>query len=170
MKRRLYYMLPDVPSARAMLDELLLARVEERHMHFCATEGSLPPDMPEASFLQKTDLIHGAEIGVLIGGISGFIAGALLLLYPPEGIQLRLVALFVATLGGAIFGSWVSGMAAAAIPNSSLKPFRERIEKGQVLLIVDLPFHRIAEIETLIAGRHPEINFGGVDPHMPVFP
>lgn len=170
MKRRLYYMLPDVPSARAMLDELLLARVEERHLHFCAKDGSLPSDMPEANFLQKTDLIHGVEIGILIGGISGFIAGALLLIFPPDGIELRIVALLVATLGGAIFGSWASGMAAAAIPNSSLRPFRDGIEQGQVLLIVDVPFHRITEIESLISTRHPEISFGGMEPHLPIFP
>lgn len=170
MKRRLYYMLPDVPSARAMLDELLLARIEERNLHFCAKEGSLPSDMPEANFLQKTDLIHGVETGILIGGISGFIAGALLLIFPPDGIELRIVALLIATLGGAIFGSWASGMAAAAIPNSSLTRFRDGIEQGQVLLIVDVPFHRIAEIETLISTRHPEISFGGVDPHLPIFP
>lgn len=34
MRRRLYFMLPNVPSARALLDELLLARIEEGHMHF----------------------------------------------------------------------------------------------------------------------------------------
>lgn len=170
MKRRLYYMLPDVPSARAMLDELLLARIEERYLHFCAKEGTLLSDMPEANFLQKTDLIHGAEVGILIGGISGFIAGALLLIFPPDGIELRVVALLVATLSGAIFGSWASGMAAAAIPNSSLRPFRDGIEQGQVLLIVDVPFHRITEIETLISTRHPEISFGGMGPHLPIFP
>ena len=170
MKRRLYYMLPDVPSARAMLDELLLARVEERHLHFCAKDGTLLPDMPEANFLQKTDLIHGAEIGVMIGGLSGFIAGGLLLMFPPDGIELRIVALLIATLGGAIFGSWVSGMAAAAIPNSRLAPFRDGIEQGQVLLIVDVPFHRVAAIESMISKRHPEIRFGGMDTHTPIFP
>lgn len=170
MKRRLYYMLPDVPSARAMLDELLLARVEERSMHFCAQEGALPADMPEANFLQKTDLIHGVEIGMLIGAVSGLIAGSMLLIFPPEGIELRVIALLISTLGGAIFGSWASGMSAAAIPNSRLKPFREGIEHGQVLMIVDLPFRRVAEIEEMIAKRHPEISFGGMEPHLPVFP
>lgn len=170
MKRRLYYMLPDVPSARTMLDELLLARIEERHLHFYAKEGTLLPDMPEANFLQKTDLIHGVEIGILIGGISGFIAGALLLIFPPDGIELRILSLAVATVGGALFGSWASGMAAAAIPNSSLRRFHDGIEQGQVLLIVDVPFHRVTEIETLISTRHPEISFGGMEPHIPIFP
>ena len=170
MKRRLYYMLPDVPSARAMLDELLLARVEERYMHFYAKEGALPAGMPEVNFFQKTDLVHGVGVGILIGAASGLIAGSLLLIFPPEDIAMRAIALLASALGGAVFGSWVSGMAAAAIPNSRLKPFRDGIERGQVLLIVDLPLRRVAEIEEMIARRHPEISFGGMEPHIPVFP
>jgi len=46
-------MLPDVRSARSLLDKLLLARIEEKHMHFCARDGTLLHDMPEANFLQK---------------------------------------------------------------------------------------------------------------------
>jgi hypothetical protein len=163
-------MLPDVGSARAMLDELLLARIEEKYMHFYAKEGTLLPDMPEANFFQKTDLIHGAEVGMVIGGLSVLLAGALLLMFPLEGLELRTVALLVAGIGGALFGSWASGMAAAAIPNSRLKPFEAGIERGQVLLIIDLPLRRVTEIEELIAKRHPEIKFGGVEPHIPAFP
>lgn len=170
MRRRLYYMLPDIPSARAMLDELLLARIEERHMHFCAKEGTLPADMPEANSFQKTDMVHGAEIGMMIGGVSGLLAGSLLLIFPPEGLELRTLALLVSGVGGAIFGSWASGMAAAAIPSSRLKPFRDGIERGQVLLMVDVPFRRVAEIEEMVTKRHPEINFCGMEAHIPVFP
>lgn len=170
MRRRLYFMLPDVPSARAMLDELLLARIEERYIHFHAKDGTLLPDMPEANFLQKTDLVHGAEVGMVIGGLSGLLAGSLLLIFPPEGLELRTIALLVAGFGGALFGAWASGMAAAAIPSSRLKPFTEGIEQGKVLLIIDLPMRRVKEIEEMIAKRHPEIKFGGVEAHIPAFP
>ncbi len=170
MRRRLYFMLPDVPNARAMLNELLLARVEERYMHFLAKEGTLPSDMPEANFFQKTDLIHGMEVGMVIGALSGLIVGSLLLMFPLDGIELRTIALLVAAIGGALFGTWVSGMAAAAIPSSRLKPFADGIEQGQVLLIIDLPLYRVVEIESMIQQRHPEIRFGGMEAHVPAFP
>ena len=66
MRRRLYFMLPNVASGRAMLDELLLARIEIGHMRFMARDGTLPADMPDVNFLQKTDLVHGAQLGVVI--------------------------------------------------------------------------------------------------------
>lgn len=170
MRRRLYFMLPSVINARRMLDELLLARVEERYIHFLAREGSLFPDMPEVNFLQKTDLIPGMEIGMVAGAASGLLIGTLLLIFPPEGLQLSTLALLGAGVGGAVFGTWVSGMAAAAIPSSRLKPFMQEVEAGKVLMIVDLPLSQCAKIEEMVADRHPEIRFGGMEAHVPAFP
>lgn len=170
MRRRLYYLLPSVQSARAMLDELLLARIEIRHMHFMANEGTLPPEMPDVNFLQKTDLVHGAQLGVVIGGIVGLGAGVFLTLFPVDGVSLRTAAILLVALGGALFGGWASGMNAAAVPNSRLQPFAERIAQGQVLLIVDVPVGRMREIEDMIAQRHPDISFGGSEPPMLAFP
>ena len=170
MRRRLYYLLPDVPSARALLDELLLKRIEERHIHFLAAEGSLPVDMPDASFLHKTDLVHGAQLGMMIGGGAGLLVGALLVAFPPDGLTLQTIAILIAGIGGALFGAWASGMNAAAVPNSRLRPFAERIAAGAVLLILDVPHSRVQEMEAMMAQRHPEIDFGGQDAHVPAFP
>jgi hypothetical protein len=170
MRRRLYFMLPNVRSARSLLDELLLKRIEERHMHFMAKEGTLPADMPDVNFLQRTDIVHGAQMGMLVGGGVGILAGVLLVLFPPAGLTLQAFAILVAGVGGALFGAWASSMNAAAVPNTRLAQFAERIEQGQVLLIVDLPVWRIEEIEKLIAERHPEISFGGLEASIPAFP
>lgn len=168
--RKLYFMLPDVASARAMLDELLLARIREKDMRFWGPEGVLPADMPAANFWQKTDLVHGLETGGVIGAAVGLLVGIALVLFPPQGLVLHTIAILVAALGGALFGAWVAGMVAAAIPNSRLKAFQEGIDRGQVLLILDIPYARVEAVEDLFARRHPEVRFGGQDPHTPVFP
>jgi len=170
MRRRLYFMLPDVPNARKMLDTLLLARIEERHMHFHAKDGTVLPDMPEASFVQKTDLIHGMESGMVIGAGAGLLGGILLVLFPPEGIRLEVFAILATAFGGGLFGTWASGMAAAAIPNSRLKQFRAGMENGQVLLMIDVPLHKVGLIEDLIESSNPSATFGGREPHIPAFP
>ena len=36
MRRRMYYVMPDIASARRIMDDLLLARIEERHIHCLA--------------------------------------------------------------------------------------------------------------------------------------
>ena len=165
MRHRLYYFLPDINSARRSLDDMLLSRIEQRHIRFISA-ARLPPDMPEASFLIKTDVLHGAAAGMIVGAMLGMTFGALLIGYYEAGQA----TVIVTTLMGILFGAWASSMAAAAIPNSHLIAFYPDLEKGRILMIVDVPARRVEEIETMLAARHPEMKFGGEEPHIPVFP
>lgn len=168
-RRRLYFLLPDSDSARGMLDEMLLARIEERRIHFLGKRGALPPGLPEATVLQKTDIVHGAQLGIVIGGIGGTLGGLLVVLFPPAGVPLQLVTVLVAALLGALFGAWVSSMAASAVPNTRLAGFQADIEQGRVLMMIDVPLSRIAEISDIVARRHPEAVSRGFEPTI-VFP
>jgi hypothetical protein len=169
MRRRLYFILPDIGSARKMFEEMLLARIEERRMHFLARRGILPADLPEANLMQKTDVIHGAHVGVAIGGVAGALGGMLVVLFPPSGLTLQLAVVLVAALLGAFFGAWAASLAGTALPNSQLARFQADIENGKVLMMVDVPVRRIAEISALVARRHPEAVAGGFEATL-VFP
>jgi hypothetical protein len=167
MRHRLYYLLPDAESARRALDDMLLHRIEQRHIHFLASY-ALPEDMPEANFLQKTDVVHGAEAGMIAGAMLGMALGFLLIFY--YGLSSEALVVMATTLTGVLFGGWAASMVAAAIPNSRLKAFFPEIEKGRVLMIADVPARRVEQIEKMLAERHPEMQFSGEEPHIPVFP
>jgi len=170
MRRRLYFLLPDIESARGMLNEMLLARIEVGHIRFLARRGTLAEDLPEAGVLQKTDIVHGAQLGIAIGGIAGILGGVLVVLFPPEGLKLQLVTILVTALLGALFGAWASSLAASAVPNSRLTAFHPEIERGKVLMMVDVPMRRVTEISDLVGRRHPEAVSGGFEPTIPAFP
>ena len=170
MRRRLYFLLPSVESARQTANDLLLARVEDRHMHFLAKRNTNLGELHEASYLQKTDLLHGAGIGLAIGGIGGIALGAAIVAYPPEGTHPPLAAVLIAAIVGAVLGAWMSSMAAAAVPNSRLKRFQDEIENGKVLLMLDVPHSRVEAICELVRGRHPEAVSGGQETRFPAFP
>ena len=170
MRRRLYFILPDVESARSMVKEMLLARIEWRHIHFLTRRGTLPDDLPEASVLQKTDIVHGAQMGIVIGAIVGALAGALAVFFPPEGVTLKLITILGVAIGGAFFGAWASSMVASSVPNSRLKAFEAEIANGKVLMMVDVPMRRVQEICELVMRRHPEAANAGFEPTIPAFP
>jgi hypothetical protein len=156
MRRRLYFVLPDVDSAKRTADDLLLARVEDRHMRFLAQRGTELEPLHEAGYLDKTDMVHGAAVGLALGAVIGALAGALVVAYPPEGTSPQLVAVLIGMLLGAPLGAWMASMAGAAVPNSRLKQFEADLEAGRVLMMVDVPFRRVAEISELVVSRHPE--------------
>jgi hypothetical protein len=156
MRRRLYFVLPDVESARRSADDLLLARVEDRHMRFLARRGTELEPLHEAGYLDTTDMVHGAAVGLAIGAIIGALVGVMVVAYPPEGTNPQLVSVLVGMLVGAPLGAWMASMAGAAVPNSRLKQFQADIDAGRVLMMVDVPFGRVDEITDLVVSRHPE--------------
>lgn len=168
--RRLYFMLPDLDTARIVVDELLVKRVDDHHIHVVAKEGTPMGDLPEANLLQKSDFIPAMERGLAVGGITGVIAGIAAVTFPPAGLVLGGGAILGTSLAGAGFGAWISGMIGMDVPNSQIDKFEEAIEKGEVLMMVDIPKTRVEEIEALVQQHHPDADMGGTEPHIPAFP
>jgi hypothetical protein len=170
MRRRLYFVLPDLGSAIRTGNDLLLARIEDGHMHFLARRGMSLGKLHEANFFQKTDLWHSMRLGFMVGGAAGLVAGVYIYLTPPDGAQLQLVTVLVATVVGALFGAWAASMIGVSVPNVSLKRFEATLGDGHVLLMVDVPKDRVEEIQELVHRRHPEASDHGLEPTIPVFP
>ncbi len=171
MRHRLYYLLPDVPATHAVMDELLLARIEASHIHFMSGGASLPPELPEANLLQRTDIVRGAEMGMAAGAALGVLAGiALLYYFDLDRAGVKAAVVVIATLVGMLFGAWASSMQGASLPNSRLASFSADLEKGGILLIADVPSGQVYQVETMLAERHPEMRFRGEESHIPTFP
>lgn len=168
--RRLYFLAPDVDTAKAIVDELLLARIEERHIHVLAREGTLMEDLPEARLAQKSDLLPALERGLAIGGATGILAGIVAVTFPPAGLVLGGGAILATGLTGAGVGALMSSMIGVDVPSSRLKQFQEAIEGGKLLMMVDVAKDRVQEIEEKIKQHHPEAEVRGTEPTIPSFP
>ncbi|MGB5275574.1 MAG: DUF1269 domain-containing protein [Gammaproteobacteria bacterium] len=168
--RRLYFLLPDLDTTNTVVDELLLKRIDEHHIHVVAKEGTPMGDLPEANLLQKSDFIPAMERGLAVGGITGVLAGIAAVTFPPAGLILGGGAILGTSLAGAGIGAWISGMIGMDVPNSQIEKFEDAIEKGEVLMMVDIPKARVEEIEALVQQHHPDADMGGTEPHIPAFP
>ena len=162
MRRRLYWLAPDIDSARRISDDLLLAKVEDRHMHFMARRGTDLGSLHEASVLQTSDVRHAA--------IVGNCAGWLLAQYGYEGRFIGVGGVLIMTALGAGFGFFASTLVGASVPNSALKQFHNDIASGRILVMVDVPHQRVEEVQKHMSERHPEAMWRGVDPAVPAFP
>lgn len=168
--RRLYFLVPEIETARKIVDEILLARIEERHMHILAKPDTPLEDLPEASFMQKTDFVPAIQRGLAVGGVFGTLAGLVAVAFVPAAAVIAGGAILGSFLGGAGLGAWISGMLGLSVGSTRLKQFEAALEKGEVLMMIDVPKARVDEITELVKKHHPEAEVGGTEPHIPAFP
>ena len=170
--RRLYFLIPSIDSAKTIVDELLLARIEQRHIHIAAADhhALVEANLPEANLLQESDFVPAVERGVAIGGATGILAGVAAVALPGVGLALGGGAILGIGLAGAGLGAWVSGMIGISAPSTRLSEFEDAIQKGSLLMMVDVPKARVDEITDLIKKHHPEADIEGTEPVIPAFP
>ncbi|PHS72443.1 MAG: DUF1269 domain-containing protein [Cycloclasticus sp.] len=170
MKRRLYFLLPDHDTCEQVVNEMLLARITESHIHILAKAGSDMHDLPEANLLQSSDFIHSVEIGAAVGGVTGILAGLAAITFPPAGLVLGGGAVLGIALAGAGVGSWGSAMIGISAPNSRLKAFDEAVKNGQYLMMVDVPIDKVKAITTSVKEHHSDAEIHACDPEIPAHP
>ena len=167
--KRIYFLVPDFEATKHLVDELLLARIEERRIHVVAKRDTPLGDLPEASFLQKTDFIPSMEQGLAVGGITGTAVGLVALAVAKDfaiGSGIFVASFFL----GAGLGAVSSSMIGSSTASRRLKAFGQAIEHGQFLVMVDVAKNKLEKIETLVKTLHPEVENRGIEPLIPAFP
>jgi hypothetical protein len=170
MMRRIYFLVPDIATTKRIVDELLLARIGERHIHVIAKRGTELEDLPEANLLQKTDFVPAVERGLALGGTAGALAGLVAIVLPPASTVIAGGILLGSTLAGAGVGAWAGSLIGVSTSSSRIKQFEEAIEAGQLLVLADVPKGRVDEIEARIREHLPKVNIEGTEPTIPAFP
>ncbi len=172
MNRRLYFILPDVEISRKVEDDLLLARISEQQMHFLGKRGTNMQDLPEASQVQKTDIVHGFQVGMFAGALTGAIMGlTAYLMRDIIGMQMEVGIVLVLFLVGGVYGAFISGLfIGSSTPNVKLKKFQHSMDEGHILLMVDVAKDRVDEIRKIVHQHFPEAEDYGEDHTIPAFP
>jgi len=158
MLRRLFFLFPDEIHAQHVVDELVNNDIPTRRIH-AISHGVELKTLPEATERQKRDTAFRVE---------WVLWNANLLIF-----SFAFIALLSALLSGDIYWSAIALSVMAVtfilgeqfvvyIPDTHLTEFTDAMSHGEILLMVDVPKHRVAEIERLVHHHHPEACVGGV--------
>ena len=163
--RRIYFLAPNIETTHKIVAELRAEGIEDRHMHILAKRDTPLEDMPEASVFQKTDFIPAVERGAALGATTGLLAGLVGLRF--AGFAIAGGPILGILFFGATIGTIMSGLAGLQVGNSRVKQYEEAIERGELLIMVDIPKERIDAISKLITKHHPTAVFEGIEPLFP---
>jgi hypothetical protein len=157
--RRIYFLVPDINVTNRIVDDLLMAKIEERHIHVIAKRGTPLADLPEASFVtKKSDFIPAVETGISPWWIDWY-ARWIGCGDPASRINSLSQAVFCwqPHLWAPVLGAWLSGMVGMSVGNRRTKEFEEAIEAGHFLVLVDVSPDRVDEIEERVKKHLPEV-------------
>lgn len=159
MNRRLYFLLPDRSHALSVVDELARSGIDTLHMHALADQRTRLDGLPGASRRQYRDSANSLEKVLWNTNLVSFACAltALIVLLITMGPSWWLTIPI-----GTLAVNFVIGLHFSNIPNTHLGEFRDALAHGEILLLVDVPEVRVAEVEHLVRHRHPEVIPGGV--------
>lgn len=163
--KRIYFLAPNIGVTHKIVDELRASGIEDRHMHVLAKRDTPLEDLPEANELQKTDFTAALERGAALGATTGILAGLVGLRFAGFAIAGGPI-LGILVFGGTI-GAIMSGLAGLQVGNSRVRQYEDAIEKGELLVMVDLAKEQINEISESIVKHHPAATFEGIAPLLP---
>lgn len=163
--RRIYFLAPDIKITHQVVNELRSEGIADSHLHILAKRDTPLGDLPEASEFQKTDFIPALERGAALGATTGLLAGLVGLRF--AGFAIAGGPILGILFYGATIGAMMSGLVGLEVGNSKVKKYVEAIERGEILVMVDIPKERIETISQLISKHHPAVQFEGIEPLLP---
>jgi len=158
MLRRLFFLFPDEDHAQRVVNHLVFLNISERNIH-AISRGVPLKTLPEATKRQKNDTAFRVESFLWNANLLLFVFALMAFFITLVMVELywMLAALFVMTVTFFAAEHFV-----VHVPDVHLTEFTDALAHGEVLLMVDVPAKRVAEIESVVRYRHPEAVVGGV--------
>lgn len=159
MKRRLYYLFPDVPHAQSLNRELSSMQMDDVSVHTVVDKQIQFPEAGHVQTLAETDrdavlewYLWRINLVVFIVALTIFVI--MLVVSPSPYLLLPVLVMTASFVAGLYFS--------LRVPNVHRDEFRHAVRHGEVLMMVDVPPNEVSRIDQHVHRLHPEAITGGV--------
>lgn len=159
MRRRLYFVLPDVSVTSAIIADLKVAGIDAGHIRVASREPAQIHIQGTTVQDATTDLSDQLErmlwnINLLVFFVCVLVT---LVMLATQGLSVGLL-LPLSILSVSFF----AGLQFTHLPNTHLREFSAALRHGELVLMVSVPRERVAEIEDRVHSHYPAAALGGV--------
>ncbi|MDH5612136.1 MAG: hypothetical protein OEY66_06730 [Gammaproteobacteria bacterium] len=158
MLRRLFFLFPDEKHAQCAVDQLILKKIPKHLIHAIAHDIKLST-LPKATARQKNDTAFHIEQVLWYENLLLFsiaLIAFLVCLFTAHWLWagLAFVAMLMSYFAGLQF--------VMRVPDAHLTEFADALSHGEILLMIDVPVHRVIEIKRFVQHNYPEAIGGGI--------
>ena len=111
----------------------------------------------DASIGETTDPIPSLLRGALIGGIIGFMTSLIITQFYSEYFAMSSSKILGFSLLSMFFGAWTSSLIGVSVTNSALKPLETALDKGKVIIQINVSKQKEQDLLKFIKLKHPDI-------------
>ncbi len=150
MKTRHVYTTPDLPAAQKVMGAARSAGVADDDILLVARSDIELEAVPDHRKEADSDMLPAAARGAGMGAGAGLLAGLAAVAIPPLGVTLAGAA--ATTIAGAAVGSWSAALMGSSLPDPVRQRFQDRIDAGEILVVVDGPAAELERVDPQIAA------------------
>ncbi len=154
MKERQFFFARDFETAKRIIEDLKQFGIEEDDLHVIASDNINLDPLPEPDLAHRSDVIDAAKRGAVTGGTVGLLGSIVAVTVPPAGLALGGGAILAGTALGTALGTWFSTLVGVSVPNQDVEEYRHRIDRGELMIIVDCEPSQQAALAAMLASRH----------------
>ncbi len=154
-----YAHVPDLKNARRLVKLLKKMEVPLKDIKLLATnkDHQEMSQLFDANLCETTDLIPSLIRGALIGGIIGLTTILIISQFYSESFVIGGGTIFGFSVLSILFGAWTSSLIGVSVTNPALKPLETALDKGEVVLQVNVTEEQEHHILRLLKLKHPDI-------------
>lgn len=160
--KRLYYLTQSMESTQSISDDLHNSGVTDWNFHVLSKQnesGLYRRHIHSANLTHKSDIVHSAERGAIIGFVFGILLAWFLSNVPVFGIPISGSAPYFVILFGLMFGGWFGGFLGIQTENYKIKRFHDQLEIGRYLIMIDVEVGQEQLVRDIMNSKHPEARY-----------
>ena len=134
---RYVYAFDTSDAAMSAVEYLGANGIAGQHVSLVARGDINKNELPDSLVNVSMDFAPSVKRGVVFGAATGLLVGIVVPLIPAVGLAISAFELIAFVIGGALIGAWSASMIGASVPNKLRRKFKDEIDSGHTLVVID---------------------------------